>query len=138
MAGDVRSRMLDAALPYVCGRRLQAYGLDEPALAALQAWADDSASRSVTVSLGRVDVDGDLVLLLLPGVTEVPELGALKAIEVQYAFEVPGKLAADTAAPTLPADQAWVYARQAAGIWLDVEKPKQPLGCFVVATKELA
>jgi hypothetical protein len=125
--------MLDAALPYVCGRKLRVWGLDEAEEQGLRRWANDASAQSVTVSRDGVVTEGELILLLFPDTHEPPALTTLDVIETQYVFEVPDNLAADTAQPTLPADEDWPYARQARGLWLDVEKPKQPMGCFVIA-----
>jgi len=125
--------MLDAALPYVCGRKLRVWGLDDAEEQALRRWANDASAQSVTVSRDGVVTEGELILLLFPDTHEPPELTTLDVIETQYVFEVPDNLAADTAPPALAQDAGWPYARQAAGLWLDVEKPKQPLGCFVIA-----
>ena len=133
MPDAVLSRMLDAALPYVCGRRLRVWGLDEPEENWLRRWADEASTQDVTVSLDGVVTEGELILLLFPDTDEPPELTTLQVVEVQYVFEVPHDLASDTAAPTLSSDENWPYARQACGVWLDVEKPKRPLGCFVIA-----
>lgn len=135
MAEPVLARLLDATLPYVCGRRLVAHGLDDADLAVMSTWSDAASSQTVTVSVG-VAQKAKLLLLLLPGVSEPPALAGMEVIETRYAFTVPGGLADDTAAPTLNPDPNWPYSRQAAGIWLDAVKPKQTLGCLLIARSQ--
>ncbi|MBZ0135246.1 MAG: hypothetical protein K8I27_02595 [Planctomycetes bacterium] len=137
MTDPVLARMFDAALPYVTGRRLVAHGLDEAALGALRRWTED-AGDEVVLSVGKTDVTGALVILLLPGMDKAPELPGLQVVETQYAFRMPDGLADDTAPPTLGADDDWPFSRLGAGVWLDVQRPKQVLGCFVIARKESA
>lgn len=135
MTEAVLARMLDATLPFVAGRALRCVGLDDAAAAALGKFADSACAERVVVAQGAApDVGkGELLALLLPGATEAPKLPGLEVLETQYAFTVPYGLADDTAPPTLPQDHDWPYSRLAAGVWLDVAKPDQPLGVLVIA-----
>lgn len=126
--------MLDAALPYVSGRRLHCFGLDAKAVAVLARWADAGAARSVLLSMGpHADLPtADLHLVLQAGEAAAPEPPGMERIEVLYAFELPDGLAADTAPATLKGDADWPYACLRAGLWLDAQKPKHTLGTMTM------
>lgn len=135
MSEAVYARMLDAALPFVAGRSLRCEGLDDAAAGALAAFADASASERVVVARGHAPAlaAGELLVLLLPGATSAPSLAGASLLETRFAFTVPYGLADDTAPPTLPPDPQWPYSRQAAGVWLDITEPEEPLGVMIVA-----
>lgn len=135
MTEAVVARMLDAALPFVAGRALRCHGLDDAAAGALARFADGNSGDRVVVARGQAPAleTGELLVLLLPGATQAPALSGAKLLETRFAFTVPYGLADDTAPPTLPPDPDWPYSRQAAGVWLDITKPEQPLGVMIVA-----
>jgi hypothetical protein len=139
MDDPVLARLLDAALPFVAGRRLQAINLPAEATAALTAWADNAGAPCTVVVAqsseriqNAIEQAGGLLVLLLPGL-RAPELPGLDVIDVQYAFEDETGVADARADATLPQDPAWLFSREAGSVYLDTEKPAKPLGCVVIA-----
>lgn len=138
MDSAVRARLIDAALPYVAGRRLRTHGLTEAEAAALTAHADAGSGHGTLVAMGEAPgaAGDDLLLMLFLGAKSPPPLAGLGIIEVQYAFRIPYGLADDTAEPTLGPDANWPYSRLGAGVWLDTAEPHEPLGCLVIAQEK--
>ncbi|MBK8207352.1 MAG: hypothetical protein IPK87_11280 [Planctomycetes bacterium] len=133
----VIARMLDAALPWVSGRRLETRGLSTEATLALQRWSNPGADDTAIVALGSVpDEKSDVLVLLLPGVTEAPVISGMERIEVQYAYTLRDGVADDTGPATLGADHHWPYAHAAAGVWLDERRPAEVLGMFAVYRRD--
>ncbi|MCC7509410.1 MAG: hypothetical protein IT464_08545 [Planctomycetes bacterium] len=127
------ARMLDAALPWVSGRRLESRGLPAEAAGALERWSNPDSDATVIVALGAVPQERhDLLVLMLPGVTEAPAVSGMERIDIQYAFMLRDGVADDTGPATLGADPQWPYARAAAGVWLDERMPAEVLGTLVI------
>lgn len=139
MDDPVLARLLDAALPFVAGRRLHFINLPAEATVALQPWAD-SAGAPCTVVIAQsseriqhaIEQAEGLLVLLLPGL-RAPELPGLEIIDVQHAFEDETGVADARADATLPLDAGWPFARAAGSVYLDAERPAKPLGCIVIA-----
>jgi hypothetical protein len=139
MDDPVLARLLDAALPFVAGRRLHTINLPPEASAALEPWGE-AAGAPCTVVIAQsseriqhaIEQADGLLVLLLPGL-RAPELPGLDVIDVQYAFEDETGVADARADATLPNDPAWPFSREAGSVFLDVEKPAKPLGCIVIA-----
>jgi hypothetical protein len=139
MDDPVLARMLDAALPFVAGRKFNTIGLPAEASAALAPW-NDAAGAPCTLVLAQsseriqkaLEAAVGTVVLLLPGL-RAPELPGLDVIDVQYAFEDETGVADARANATLEMDPAWPFGRIAGTVYLDNERPNKPLGCIVVA-----
>jgi hypothetical protein len=139
MDDPLLARLLDAALPFIAGRKLATINLPPEATAALQPWAD-AAGAPCCVALAQsseriqhaIEQAQGLLVLLLPGL-RAPELPGLEIIDLQHAFEDESGIADARADATLPADPAWPYARAAGSVYLDAERPAKPLGCIVIA-----
>jgi hypothetical protein len=139
MDDPVLARLLDAALPFVAGRKFITSGLPAEAIAALAPWSDAAgtpctlvlAQSSERIQKALEDAAG-VVVLLLPGL-RAPELPGLEVIDVQYAFEDETGVADARANATLEPDAAWPFGRVAGTVYLDNERPEKPLGCMVVA-----
>lgn len=139
MDDPVLARLLDAALPFVAGRRVRSINLPDEAESAFAAWGD-TGGAPCTVVLAQsseriqkaIEDSAGLLVLLLPGL-RAPELPGLEVIDVQYAFEDETGIADARAQATLADDPAWPMPRIAGSVFLDIEKPTRPLGCIVIA-----
>jgi hypothetical protein len=139
MDDPVLARLLDAALPFVAGRRINAIGLPAEAAAALTPWNDPKGAPCTLVlaqSSERIqkalEAAAGITVLLLPGL-RAPELPGLSVIDVQYAFEDETGVADERAPATLGNELGWPFGRVAGTVHLDVERPGKPLGCIVIA-----
>jgi hypothetical protein len=139
MDDPVLARLLDAALPFVAGRRMHAINLPAEALSALRPWGNEQGAECTIVlaqSSERIQhaieqADG-LLVLLLPGL-RAPELPGLEIIDVQHAFEDETGVADARANATLPPDVNWTCPKVSGSVYLDNERPAKPLGCIVIA-----
>lgn len=141
MDDPIMARLMDAALPFVCGRRLITHGLTDEFAEWFEAWTDGASEQVCTLILARsseriqagLENAGGCVVLMLPGLTRAPQLPGLNVIDVQYAFEDETGVADARATPSLPTDPDWPMAEVAGPVWLDTERPERPLGCIVIA-----
>ncbi len=143
MLEGVLARMMDAALPFVAGRKLVV--VEEVVADVFAAWADESAERCAAVvsaatpddlrlKLDGVDLPrGTIVVIVQAASTEPVVPPAWKIIDVQYTFPDTDGIANPRAEPTLPPDERWPASRNAGNVWLDVEKPDKHLACLVIA-----
>jgi hypothetical protein len=139
MDDPVLARLLDAALPFVAGRKFNTIGLPAEAVTALAPWSNqEGAPCTLVLAQSSERIQNALeaavgtVVLLLPGL-RAPELPGLEVIDVQYAFEDETGVADARANATLEMDPAWPFGRIAGTVYLDNERPNKPLGCMVVA-----
>ncbi len=141
MDDPIMARLLDAALPFVAGRRLSTIGLVGELEGVLDDWKDDQSNEHCLVVVASsseriqraVEDAGGTVVLLMPGLPRPPQLPGVNVIDVQYAFEDVEGIADARVSPTLNADSDWPMSQSAGAVYLDPQHPPNPLGCMVVA-----
>lgn len=144
MDDPILARLMDAALPFVCGRKLRTYGLIDEFARCFEPFKDDAGAETCTLILAKsseriqkgLEQASGVVVMLLPGFTRAPQLDGLKVVDLQYAFEDETGVADARAASDVPDDPDWAMSEVAGPVWLDTQRPDRPLGCIVIAETE--
>ena len=143
MPDGILARMMDAALPFVAGRKLVV--VEDAVAEAFAPWVDEeSAQHAAIVSATSPDdlrrkLDGAelpagaFVIVVQPSTLDPVVPAAWKIVDVQYTFPDSEGATEQTAQPTLPPDERWPLSRAAGRVWLDTAKPEKDLACLVIA-----